>query len=80
VHSWPRPGTLLLCTDAVSPSAASSSGTVSGSVTHDRLAADRLAADRLAADRLAKIPSTYGPTIVAIAPGSFAWRRIWRRD
>jgi len=75
VRSWPRPGTLLLCTDAVSPSAASSSGTVSGSVTHDRLAADRLAADRLA-----KIPSTYGPTIVAIAPGSFAWRRIWRRD
>jgi len=23
---------------------------------------------------------TYGPTIVAIAQGSFAWRQIWRRD
>jgi len=24
--------------------------------------------------------STYGPTIVAIAQWSFAWRQIWRRD
>jgi len=27
-----------------------------------------------------KTRSTYGPTIVAIAQGSFAWRQIWRRD
>ena len=29
---------------------------------------------------LIETQSTYGPTIAAIAQGSFAWGQIWRRD